>query len=103
MSNIISETLFPKNPHPGQVVQIPNKEIFMYDGSLWNLLGGRFIDKSTRDFILSYLLSLDIDESINIVKIDLEFITNDENKWGDIFMKNLIRTLKNIRRVKIHN
>lgn len=96
------QKIFPENPNAGYIVQLSNKEIFMYDGSFWNLLGGKFLSLESLRLVLNYLDAFDPNDSIAMIKADLESIFPELDQWEEIFIKNLIRTTKNIKRISLH-
>jgi hypothetical protein len=46
---------FPEEKNIGDVVVLALGDIFCWDGTLWQLVGGRFISKGARDVFLSYI------------------------------------------------
>lgn len=48
---------FPESKQKGDVVVLANGDLFCYDGSIWQLLGGRFLPKGLREEFLSYVSS----------------------------------------------
>jgi hypothetical protein len=102
---------YPKNKSPGDIVVFDNGEIFAWEGGIWHLLGGRFIDKKWRDVILNYLedgwsdkdtIAWDLKEIFSLVKtFDLETVKifsseeeekeeEEENKWIKKLLDNVV-------------
>ena len=102
MPNTPQETLFPKNPAPGQLVQLPNREIFMYDGSMWILLGGKHVRDSFRNEIINYVSKYDPHDSISMLKADLRMLVTPQDLWEEIIIDNIIKITQNIQNSRLH-
>jgi len=93
---------FPKDPKPAQIFFITRKEFFMFDGSIWTVVGGNNVSREFRNQLIDYISKYDPFDPISLLKTDLDMLFPERDFWEENLIKRVIEITKDIQKVKLH-